>query len=30
MPGAELLVKNYDGRWTEYGSPLGAPIELGN
>ena len=23
-------VKNYDGRWTEYGSPVGAPIELGN
>ncbi|MGV0738543.1 sulfurtransferase [Mycobacterium syngnathidarum] len=23
-------VKNYDGSWTEYGSLVGAPIELGN
>jgi len=23
-------VKNYDGSWTEYGSPVGAPIELGS
>lgn len=23
-------VKTYDGRWTQYGSPVGAPIELGN
>jgi 3-mercaptopyruvate sulfurtransferase SseA len=22
-------VKNYDGSWTEYGSLMGAPIELG-
>jgi thiosulfate/3-mercaptopyruvate sulfurtransferase len=22
-------VKNYDGSWTEYGSLVGAPIELG-
>ena len=31
---AELLghenVKNYDGSWTEYGSLVGAPIELGS
>lgn len=31
---SELLghenVKNYDGSWTEYGSLVGAPIELGN
>lgn len=25
-----LNVKNYDGSWTEYGSLVGAPIELGN
>jgi len=23
-------VKNYDGSWTEYGSLVGAPIELGD
>ncbi|EFP52182.1 hypothetical protein TMKG_03524, partial [Mycobacterium tuberculosis SUMu011] len=23
-------VKNYDGSWTEYGSLVGAPIELGS
>ncbi len=23
-------VKNYDGSWTEYGSRVGAPIELGS
>ena len=23
-------VRNYDGSWTEYGSLVGAPIELGN
>ncbi|HEV7825366.1 MAG TPA: sulfurtransferase, partial [Mycobacteriales bacterium] len=22
-------VKNYDGSWTEYGSLIGVPIELG-
>ncbi len=22
-------VKNYDGRWTEYGSLVGAPVEMG-
>ena len=22
-------VKNYDGSWTEYGSLVGAPVELG-
>ncbi|HEY2763091.1 MAG TPA: sulfurtransferase [Pseudonocardiaceae bacterium] len=26
----ESDVKNYDGSWTEYGSLVGAPIELGN
>jgi thiosulfate/3-mercaptopyruvate sulfurtransferase len=30
---AELLgypnVKNYDGSWTEYGSLVGVPVELG-
>ena len=30
MPVGELLVKNYDGSWTEFGSHRGAPIELGN
>jgi thiosulfate/3-mercaptopyruvate sulfurtransferase len=23
-------VKNYDGSWTEYGSLVGVPIELGS
>jgi thiosulfate/3-mercaptopyruvate sulfurtransferase len=23
-------VKNYDGSWTEYGSLVGVPIELGD
>jgi len=23
-------VKNYDGSWTEYGSMVGVPIELGD
>jgi thiosulfate/3-mercaptopyruvate sulfurtransferase len=23
-------VRNYDGSWTEYGSLVGAPIELGD
>jgi thiosulfate/3-mercaptopyruvate sulfurtransferase len=22
-------VKNYDGSWTEYGSLVGAPVEMG-
>ncbi|MFV3654091.1 hypothetical protein ACNJG6_21050, partial [Mycobacterium tuberculosis] len=30
VSGLTGAVQNYDGSWTEYGSLVGAPIELGS